>query len=234
MAEAHTDKVGSPARRMAAASGARRCRQKFLRVFPEGFYDETYLAWERIYKWEAHQRWKEELSDPQLNALLAAGAFGEIATRAVRIESRTNLIFSFEKMALRDGIKPAAGARTFAKGLNVFLKSEGERDAFEAWIEALAALPRKQTRVLTWPVATVFPFLAQPRRHLFIKPNVMRAAATAYGFAFDYASRPSWRVYSNALAFARQVKRDLADLKPRDMIDIQSFLWVQGSEEYAE
>jgi hypothetical protein len=28
--------------------------------------------------------------------------------------------------------------------------------------------------------------------------------------------------------------RDLRDLKPRDMIDIQSFTWVQGSDEYEE
>lgn len=30
------------------------CRRKFLRVFPDGFYDETYLDWERDYKEEAH------------------------------------------------------------------------------------------------------------------------------------------------------------------------------------
>ena len=34
------------------------------------------------------------------------------------------------------------------------------------------------------------------------------------------------------LSFAETVRRDLRDLEPRDMIDIQSFLWVQGSEEY--
>jgi len=27
---------------------------------------------------------------------------------------------------------------------------------------------------------------------------------------------------------------DLRDLKPRDMIDIQSFHWVRGSDEYEE
>ena len=27
---------------------------------------------------------------------------------------------------------------------------------------------------------------------------------------------------------------DLRDLRPRDMIDIQSFIWVQGSDEYVE
>ena len=41
-----------------------------------------------------------------------------------------------------------------------------------------------------------------------------------------------WATYGDVLAFAKQVKRDLADLEPRDLIDIQSFLWVQGSDEY--
>jgi hypothetical protein len=27
---------------------------------------------------------------------------------------------------------------------------------FDAWCEAIAELPRRQTRVLTWPVVTVF------------------------------------------------------------------------------
>jgi hypothetical protein len=30
------------------------------------------------------------------------------------------------------------------------------------------------------------------------------------------------------------VRRDLRDLRPRDLIDIQSFLWVQGSDEYPD
>ncbi len=30
------------------------CRKKFLHVFPQGFYDKKYLAWERDYKWKAH------------------------------------------------------------------------------------------------------------------------------------------------------------------------------------
>jgi hypothetical protein len=30
------------------------------------------------------------------------------------------------------------------------------------------------------------------------------------------------------------VRSDISDLKPRDMIDLQSFLWVQGSDEYPD
>jgi hypothetical protein len=36
------------------------------------------------------------------------------------------------------------------------------------------------------------------------------------------------------LNFAQTIRRDLVDLWPRDMVDIQSFIWVQGSDEHAE
>ena len=111
------------------------------------------------------------------------------------------MIFSFEKMALRDAVKSPAGAR-------------------------------KQTRVLTWPLVTVFGFIAQPERHIFLKPNVTRSAARKYGFHFQYQSKPNWETYSCLIAFAEAIRSDLRDLKPRDMIDLQSFMWVQGSDEY--
>lgn len=98
----------------------------------------------------------------------------------------------------------------------------------------MAELPRKQTRVLTWPVLTVFGFLAQPAKHIFLKPNVTKIAAREYGFDFRYQSKPSWETYGNLLAFAEMVRQDVRDLRPRDLIDIQSFFWVQGSDEYDE
>jgi hypothetical protein len=166
---------------------------------------------------------------------LKKGRYAEIAEQAVRIESRTNLLFSFEKMAVRDAIKPAAGARLFAAGLYDLLHGPGgDAKRFERWIETLGKLPRRQTRVLTWPVATVWGFIAQPERHLFLKPTVTRVAAGRYGFPFEYRSRPDWETYSNALDFAGTVRKDNKDLKPRDMIDSQGFIWVQGSDEYPE
>jgi hypothetical protein len=75
----------------------------------------------------------------------------EIARRAVRIESRTNLLFSFEKMALRDAVKGRAGAARFAHALYTLLHSRGAlKQRFDDWCEALAKLPRRQSRVLTW------------------------------------------------------------------------------------
>jgi hypothetical protein len=170
-----------------------------------------------------------------MRKLMAAGEYAEIATRAVRIESRTNLLFSFEKMALRDAVKPPAGAKAFATGLYEFLYgTNNEQRKFQKWIDVVASLPRKQTRVLTWPVVTVFGFIAQPERHFFLKPMVTKRAAGEYGYDFRYSSRPNPESYVHLLDFALKVRRDLRDMKPRDMIDIQSFLWVQGSDEYEE
>ncbi|MGK2963191.1 MAG: hypothetical protein ACSLFK_13790 [Gemmatimonadaceae bacterium] len=51
-------------------------------------------------------------------------------------------------------------------------------------------------------------------------------------FDFIYESRPSWNTYESLLDFADTVRRDVRDLHPRDMINAQGFIWVQGSDEY--
>ncbi|HUR99913.1 MAG TPA: hypothetical protein VMZ26_17750 [Pyrinomonadaceae bacterium] len=220
-------------KQIALSSGAEKSRRKFLRFFPKGFRDETYIAWERGYKWRAHERWNQLLNRATFRSLLKDGAFVEIGSRAIKSLSGTNLIFSFESMALRDALRTDAGARFFAEGLYEFLYGRAAMPRrFDEWCSVVAALPKKQSRVFTHPVVTVFGFLAQPETHIFFKPTVTRTAAERYGFDLHYESRPSWRTYSSLLDFGSVLARDLRNLKPRDMIDIQSFIWVNGSSEY--
>ena len=212
-----------------------RAKRKFLRAFPGGFRDETYLDWERNYKWNAHLRWQESLSETTFRRMIANRQFAEVAQLAIAVESRTNLLFSFEKMALRDAVRSPAGAKAFATALFELLHGTEAPDArFASWVEALGTLPRRQTRVLTWPVATVFGFIAQPKDHFFFKPTVTREAMRRCGLHFGYAARPSWPVYKSLLDAVKRVRREIAGMRPRDMIDMQSFLWVQGSDEYPD
>jgi hypothetical protein len=236
---ATTERRGAARKRMAVAKpglpGAKRARRKFLRAFPNGFRDETYVDWERSYKWNAHLKWREALDEKAFRAFLSEDRFQDIAQTAIRIESRTNLLFSFEKMALRDAVRSPKGARGFATALFELLHGAGSlEERFTRWIAAIEALPRRQTRVLTWPLVTVFGFIAQPQTHFFFKPTVTREAARRYGTQLPYAPRPSWDNYKALLQFVGTVRADLRDLKPRDMIDMQSFLWVQGSDEYPD
>lgn len=228
-------RVAVPPRKAELSTRAARCRRKFLRYFPAGFRDVTYLEWERDYKWETHLRWQGVLGEAEYRRLLDAGQHGEAAARAIRVEqqARHSMIFSFEKMALRDAVKSAAGAESFAAGLYDFLHGSASLEQrFANWVEVVGSLPRRQTRVLTWPLLTVFGFIAQPDKHMFMKPMVTRAAARAYGFDLPYSSRPNWNTYRALLEFAATVKRDQRSLGSRDMIDLQSFIWVQGSDEY--
>src|SRR3954468_8951347 len=86
-----------PTGRLARSRRAERCRRKFLDFFPEGFRDPPHIETERGYKWEAHRQWQAQVAD-QLGMLGLCADFADLAQRAVRIESRTNLLFSFEKM----------------------------------------------------------------------------------------------------------------------------------------
>jgi len=208
--------------------------RKFLRYYPGGFRDPDYVDLERGYKWKAHERWQQHLGEKQFRKLKRANDFIGIAQHAVAIEARTNLLFSFEKMALRDAVKSEAGAKAFSEGLWDLLHGDAPLpERFAEWVERVGHLPRRQTRVLTWPLATVFGFIAQPRLHFFVKPMVTRRAAQNCGYDLAYQSKPDWATYEGVLAFARSVRADIRDLHPRDMIDLQSYVWVQGSDEYS-
>ena len=212
-----------------------RTRRKFLLAFPGGFRDETYVDWERDYKWRAHLRWQDDLSEASFRRLITNREFEKAGRLASSIESRTNLLFSFEKMALRDAIRSPAGAQAFTCALFDFLHGhEPPEIRFASWVAALDALPRRQTRVLTWPLATVFGFIAQPKQHFFFKPTVTREALRRCGLHLDYSARPSWPLYKALLDAIRTVRSEIASMRPRDMIDMQSFLWVQGSDEYPD
>lgn len=84
------------------------------------------------------------------------------------------------------------------------------------------------------------PAAKRARKHfLAYYPDGFRDASylkleRGYGFPFHYRSHPDWETYSEALAFAETVRRDQGDLKPKDMLDLQGFIWVLGSDEYPQ
>ena len=212
-----------------------KCIKKFLHYFPKGFADKKYFSWERGYKQAAQEGWQEKLNKKEYERLLTEKDYPEILKRALSLEAKTNLLFSFEKMALRDGVKEEASAAVFAKGLFEYIYGKKVlQQKFEAFVQVLSSLPKKQTRVVTWPVLTVFGFIADPAQHIYLKPTVTKKAAVKYDYDLKYSSKPTWETYHNMLQFAATIARDLIGLQPKDMTDIQSFIWVLGSEEYPD
>ncbi len=223
----------SVASRVGRARRAQAARTRFRAFYPDGFQDPDFVDLERRYKVDAHRAWHLLLRRAEYARRLEAGDRHAIAQDVIRVESRTNLLFSFEKIALRDAVRPPAGAERFAEGLFDWLHGSGRPSTrFARWCRTVADLPREQTRVLTWPVLTTFGFIARPRVHMMLKPMVTRRAAREYGFDFRYSATPQWGTYESLLRFSRVIREDLTDWRPRDQIDIQSFIWVLGSDEY--
>lgn len=199
---------------------------KFLRVFPGGFLDARYVATERDYKWDAHGLWDGTLSQKEFERLLGASDYADIARRAIHVESKVNLLFKTEKAALHDGVKAPEAAKEFSIGLYDLIYGSAENEErFERWAKALDRLPQPQSATTSWPIQTIFPFLAQPDRQLFLKPDVTKKAAERRAFSLNYKSQPNWLTYSRVLEFGNLLFKDLTELHPRDMIDIQS-LWL--------
>ncbi len=139
-----------------------------------------------------------------------------IASEVVRIESRTSLLFSFEKMAFRDAVKHPHAAKAFAEALFNLLHGKVSLDSrFTRWVDTIAELPRRRTRILTWPLATVFGFIARPDEHFFFKPMVTKEAARRYGQDLHYSPRPPSRAIDHSLILWGLSEPILQTLGPR-------------------
>ena len=209
--------------------------EAFGRYFPLYFEDPGYLddprTQERAYKVAAHRLFEETLGAGQAETLIQAGDVGELRSRFLAVENKENLLFKFEKAALRDSLQDDAAAFAFFSALIELLGSDRiEESIFESYLGALARLPAEEGKSspFKWPVATIFPFLAQPQKHMFLKPEVTKECAQRLVFDLDYRPEPNWPTYSRLLVMSEILLERLRNYGARDLIDVQSFIWVVG------
>ena len=67
---------------------------------------------------------------------------------------------------------------------------------------------------------------------MFLKPEVTKTGAEICGFELNYRTEPNWLTYSKLLEFSQYLFKSLSELKPRDMIDVQSFIWCTAEGKY--
>jgi hypothetical protein len=199
---------------------------RFLALFPGGFNDPVYLAEERNYKLEAADLFSRVLSREIRMECIREQRVDALVEAALQVDASTNLISPFEKAAFRDGLKEQQAALTFFGALSALIDSPAPSAGhFETFAKAVQDLPASKGRVFTWPIVTMFPFLASPGQYLFLKPESTRNEAARLKHDLGYDPAPNWVTYASALAMAERLKTELADLGCRDMIDVQSFIY---------
>ena len=198
--------------------GIEGAKARFCSFFPEGFDDAEYHERERDYK------------DKARAALLAAAPLEQAldATPETAVACRkglaTNLLSRFESARLSEILGSSEGPAFVQAAANFALDpSQQGLDAMEK-----AILPHGRA---SWPLVTYLPYLWAPETQMFLKPEATQDFAVRVGhhFARAYESALNFEVYSALLDLAEWTEKEINDLKPRDRIDVQSFIWVVGA-----
>lgn len=193
----------------------------FLQAYPGGFSGKKYIDREREYKDEGHTLGIELLNQEVFNQLLQNHNYGDITARVLKVVNKLNLLFPNEKMALKDGLKDEKNQEQFAQSLyNLLYGSDVLEIRFEGWIKTLEAIGADK-----WTTASYFLFVLFPDKYMFVKPTITQAVADMSAFDIAYTPRLNWNTYSKILNLSNYLMKELHKLKPKDMIDVQSFMW---------
>jgi hypothetical protein len=202
-----------------------RCSGGFAEAEPDAGTRRT-----RASRWRAARaEWIELLGSGRGEALLADGDVAGLTSRTLRIERLLAPIAGLlDDGALREALAEPRAAGLFFEALFGLLSApvpgRARFDKLFAAAIGLEAAPGS-----AWSVATLFPFLADPGRHMVLRPKSARAAAERLGCDLQYDAAPNWTTYTALRAFAGGLLERLKPMGARDFIDVETFLYVIGT-----
>lgn len=205
---------------------------QFLAVYPGGFTGAAYVSGKaaRASKWRAaRELWVQELGDAEAARLLADDAMKDLAKRALKVEKTiASLHPPVDDGALADALADEATAAPFWTALVELLAvpSPG-RARFEKLFSAARSLPVEPPQ--QWLVATLFPFIASPARHVLVRPKVTCEAASRLGCDVGDDGAPNWRTYAAVRALYAQLLAKLEPAGAKDFVDVEPFLHVTAT-----
>ncbi|MCE1247027.1 MAG: AAA family ATPase [Firmicutes bacterium] len=198
-----------------------------------GFDDERFIRDERDYKVKKAQKAQDLLGRETFEALLAKENYPEILERLKQITGDINLLFR-PKLNIGD----AAVLFSDKLDLNEFCnkifnllydeKPSHERlDDFEDYIKA-NQLPDK------WPFPTFLLYIFNPETEMIIKPELTKRFLYMFNEIAVYEEKPSGLAYKAIVEICNTIKTGFSEFNPKDMIDIQSLLFVCFKQNTAE
>lgn len=193
----------------------------FLGEFPEGFYGNKFYEYEREYKEKAHALGLQLLGKDAFELLMKTKNYEEISKRALKLVNSTNLIFPNEKMSLKDGLKDPSAQEQFSIALYSLIYGEDELETrFVSFANIL-----ENINAAKWTTVSYFLFILNPKEFMFVKPTITQHVSELCGFEINYKPQLNWLTYKSVINFSEYLFTEISELKPRDMIDVQSFMW---------
>ena len=200
--------------------------QWFEATYPAKFEDEKFLDADMRNKRAAQETVAANFAEGRGGALVDEGRHAEIAGALDGIFRSTNILSPFEVKAVKKAFAKADEASTKVLGYTLAFVANPGHSSFKAMAGAVSQLPADGGKVNTWPIVTLLPFLADPKRYIALKPTNTELIAARMAFDLKYDSTPNWETYDATLRMAAQLLARLAPLGAKDMIDVQQFMVV--------
>lgn len=197
--------------------------ERFMAKYPNGFEDADFIKSAREANLRGQKMCTQLLSQEELSRLIADGSFDVVCDRARHVETSTNLLTKTERKTLHEALELPACQKLFSLALAELLYGpENEEARFKHFLRTLGILELNK-----WPFATLFSFIRHPQQSAFIKPSAIQNAAKALCWRINYKPEPNWKTYDAVARLYSYVRTNLLEegLMPRDLIDVQAFIW---------
>jgi hypothetical protein len=195
---------------------------RFEAAYPGGFHGEAYLQRQRRHKERASMIGRDRLAPAALRELVGRHDWERLFDRIKLVVEMTDLIpVGYWRTRLLDEIRKPTVARLFYPAL--FDALHGTGTAAERLGRFAAALHNLGLR--QWSYPSYFLFLCEPAACMFVMRERLDAGVDMARYPLDIPPFPGAEPYADILTFSRWLKDTLQALEPRDMLDVQSFIW---------
>jgi 5-methylcytosine-specific restriction enzyme B len=205
---------------------------RLYRWFPgwSGFSDEKFNKNEIRYKQRTVEKARSLLEENALRELLGRGDYEEFLARVERIGQDNNLLFRGVPASGDLGIlyQPTLEKASFCA---TFFKLLYGQDPVETRLGEYLQYVTDRSLPNKWTFPTYFLMFVHPETELFVKPTPVRNFLKLTGQAEVWDGTPSADRYVRIREVSWQVRDMLKEFGPRDMIDIQSVIWVAATAE---
>ncbi|MDX1662530.1 MAG: AAA family ATPase [Candidatus Promineifilaceae bacterium] len=195
----------------------------------DGFDHPPFVADEVQPKQQTVEKARELLSESALMRLLTAWRYDELIDRLEQLGRDSNLLWNRvpQQGDLAILYHPRLERAEFGLQMRQLLYG---RALTAQRVQQFSRYASRQGLPNRWPFPTYFLFLTHPERELFIRPQIARWFLQFVGLANRYTPYPNGDLYATLLEQALALRSGLAPFGPRDMVDVQSFLWVAARE----
>lgn len=214
--------------------------EAFEKLFPGGFTGDAFVKGERGVA-ENNDDGDKQFGIALAQSTLSKEAFANesadvLFERAQAVLKATNIVFPIEGVIPFRGLAGADREKALAALKDLLHGSEAYGERLTKFAAALTLKDSKGVaKKVTWPLATVFGGLLDPKQNVCVKPTAFALQALTVGMTVDKSAPLAADSYAKFVEVLKKTEAALVEAghKPRDLMDVYSFIYRTHAEKPA-